>query len=282
MADALNGIMFRQKSSNKGAESSAEYEGTGLWEETAEQETRVETSVRTANKTTYQILKWTKTIPIPYEYYDDDQHEVVNETIRKSAHRAKTTRDKYALQKYPKGFATGTTPDGAFIFSAAHTSVSGQTVGNLESAAFTPAALEVIVRKLMVQVSQDGEWGGHFPTGLLVSPELFPDAIEFTQSELKPNVTDNNINFISKIYPTLSVFQSPFIGTDLASSITYSDTAYYLVGRYHGMTRWEREGISTDLVEPRYSDKDDWKYKGRYREEVAAVTWEGLIASTGA
>lgn len=281
VADALNTVMFRQETTDKGAVQTAEYEGTGLWTETAEQQTRVDTSVRTANKTVHTILKWTKTIPIPYEFYADDQHSEVNETIRHAAQRARTTRDKNALQKYPLGFTTTLTPDGAALFSTTHTSVSGQTIDNLETGVFTPTNLETIIRKLMVQVSQDGEWGGHFAAGLLVPPELFPDAVEFTKSELQPNTTDNNLNYFSKIYPGLSVFQSPFIGTDLASSISNSTTSYYLVGRYHGMTRWEREGISTDLVEPRFSDEDNWKYKGRYRETVSAKTWEGLVASNG-
>lgn len=280
VADALSPIFFRQKPVTSGAVSTAVMGGAGAWDQAQEEEERTLTSIESDNKRTVEILKWNKTIPIPYEYWDDDQHDTVDEAIAKAGLRAKTTRDKYALQKYNNGFSAFTTNAGTALWSSSHTNLNGDTIDNLSSGALLATTFKTLLRMLMVQKSQDGEWGGHAPAGFLVPPELFPTAIEITDSQLAPYTTDNQLNWISRIYPDLRVFQSPFIGADLCS-LTYATTAHYLISKNHNITRYEREVINTDLVEPRYDDKDRWKYKGKFREEVTVISYEGAVASTG-
>jgi hypothetical protein len=280
VATAENALLFKQSTSDRQAVITEEYSGVGEFEAIEEEGENPEATVRTGNKQTHAIVNYKKALLIPKEFYDDDQHDTIDNSVSRCGIRARTTRDKNALLVYGGGFDSTLTGDAAYLFSASHTSLNGDTIDNLETGAFTPDALEVLVRTLIEQKSQDGELGGHNPAALLVPPILFPDAIEAAKSELKADSMDNNLNYFSTIYPGLQVFQSPFVGSNYNTS-TYANTGYYLVGRNHGITRWKREDIYTRIVSWEYDRKDRWTYKMGFREKVAPQSWEGCAASNG-
>lgn len=282
VAQADNALLLRQGTTDRQAVILAEYEPPGKFEETVEEGEPVIATVRTANKTTYTVQNFKKNLKIPREFYDDDLHQVIENSVRLLGRRARTTQDETALQTvYPDGFGTTTTPDAAYVWSDSHTALDGTTIDNLETGSMTTDNLETLFKKLIEQKAQDGEIGGHNAAALLVPPALFPDANEFLKSELKANVTDNNLNYFSAIWPGVQIFQSPFVGSAY-SSYTNADTAHYLVSRNHGLSRWVREPLYTELISWIYDDYDRWTYKAGYREKVGAATWEGAVASTGA
>ena len=274
-------ILFRPGKATKAAVITSEHGGPGAFEETVEEEGASVATIRSANKTTWSIANYKKNLKIPREFYMDDQHDSIARNVSRLGARARTTQDKKAFDIYAGGFDDHTTSDGVYVWSASHVALDGSTIDNLESGVMNPDNLEILVRTLLEQKAQDGEIGAHNAEALLVPPILFPDANEFLKSELKANVTDNNLNYFSTIYPGLRIFESPFVGSTY-HAYTNAQTAHYLVSRNHSITRWVREDVYTVLVPWQYDDKDRWTYKAGYREVSGAVSWEGAVASSGA
>jgi hypothetical protein len=280
---ALDGLFFNQTTHDNRTVQWAEYENVGLFEEQVDEQERIITSVATGTKTTADIRDWKKTIAIPESYFDDEMHDIVNQSIRQTGTRARTTRDKRAFQfTYGEGFdgTTFTTPDGQALYSNSHTSVSGDTVDNLETGALSPDNLKTLVKSLRLQLAQDGEIGSHHSDGLICPVELFPEATEITKSTLVAQSAENDLNFFSEIYPGLVVGASEFLDSS-QNSATNADTSYYLVSRGHRVDRVERRGMKTDLIPPRFDSQDRYMYKASYREISVPKTWEGQAASNG-
>lgn len=280
VASAETEALFKQKTIDRAAAIESEYAGPGKWKKHTEEEDVEEASVLTKNATTYNVNNWKQDLPVPKEFFDDDQHDVVQNSVSDMGRQARNSRDEDCLKIYSGGFATTTTPDAAYLWSNSHTNLNGDTIDNLETGVFNANNFETLVRKLVEMKDQRGRLGGHNPTALLVPPILFPDAQEVTKSELRPYTTDNQLNWLSLIYPGLMVFQSPWVG-DTYSGLT-SNAYHYLVGQNHRITRRVREALNTTLVDWQYDKKDRYQYRGRFREVSYAGTWEGAVASTGA
>lgn len=280
IATALTPELFKQKTIDRAAVIYAEYSGVGAFEQVSEEEEAPIATVRTANKTTKTVKNWKKTLKIAKEFYDDEMHDEVNESVQHLGIRARTTRDEYALDVYAGGFDTTTTPDTAYLWSNSHTALDGTTIDNLETGAFSQTNFQTLVTKLLEQKAQDGELGGYHAHAVAVPPALIDNAYEVLKSELKADITDNNLNYFSLVYPGLRIFTSPFLGSTY-NDYTYADTSYYLVGENHGIRRYEREPLYTNLISWIYDDYDRWTYKAGYREEVVAASWEGVVASNG-
>jgi len=277
---ALTPELFKQGTLSNAADIYVEFRPSDKFESHLEEEEVDEETIDTGNKTTQNVVNYKKDLPIAKELYDDEQHDLVNNAVTSVGREAKNTRDQKAFDVYGDGFATGTTPDGAYLWSDTHTNLNRDTIDNLSSGAMTPTTLKTLVRMLYVQKNQRGRLGGHNPVALLVSPTDFPKATEYVESELKPDSTDNNLNYFSRIYPGMKVFTSPWLDSTYHSYANIN-TAHYLVSRNHFLRRKVREGINTSLLHWKYDKKDRWMYKVRYREVSYAGTWEGCVASTG-
>lgn len=280
-ATAENTVVFKQRTTNLAAVQEIEFAGPGKWKAHTEEEDVEEADTVTSNNTTYNIVNWKQDLPIPKEFYDDDQHDTVMQAVAEMGRQARGTRDEEAMAVYGEGFTITTTPDAAYLFSNSHTNLNGDTIDNLETGVLNADNLEVLIRGLFVQKDQRGRHGGHNPAGLLVPPALFKTATVLTESELEPGGPDNDRNYISMVYPGLQVFQSPWLA-NAYNGITNADTSYFLVSQNHRITRNVREALNTTLVPWQYDKKDRYQYKGRFRETSYAGTWEGTIASTGA
>jgi len=278
---ATNSLFVKQKDASKGYVIYAERKGPGAFEKHVQEQNVVEKSTLVANKVTKEVENWKASLPVAIESYEDDQHDVVMEDVAEMGMNAKLTRDKDVIQTlYADGFDSTTTPDGAYTWSNSHVSVNGDTIDNLETGALSAANLETLVKSLRLQKKQDGLLGGHNPAGLLVPVILFPDAVEITQSELKADSAENNLNFFSKIYPGLQVGSSAYLDSTY-NSYTYADSAYYLVSRNHKLTRNIRLGMKTNMIPYENDSKDRMIYKARYREVPTAKTWTGAVTSNG-
>jgi hypothetical protein len=280
---ATDSLFFRQKSTTRQVIQWAEYSNVGEFEEHAERQMLNETDVVTDNKTTATIRKWIKSIPISSEFFADDQHDETRQTIKNVGMRGRQTQDHQAFAKtYADGFDGNifTTPDGQALFSNSHTNLNGDTIDNLETGTLTPDNLKTAVTSLRLQKAQDGEYGGHNVAGLLVPVTLHDEALEITKSALVANSAENNLNYFSEIYPGLVCGASAFLDSAF-NTATNADTSYYLASRNHQVSRYTREGMSTDLIEPRFSKTDEWEYRARFREISVPQTWEGVVASNG-
>ncbi len=280
---AESGVFFKQKTLDRGAAKTEEFLPVGKWEEHAEEEEIRVATVRLANAKTHTVVNYKKALKIPVEFWEDDLHDVVSESITSMARRALTTKDQTAIRKYADGFSAETTSDGTAVFSNSHTSISGDTIDNLETGVLNASNLEVLVRSLRKQKAHDGEMGGHNIDGLLVALNLHEDAIEITDSELKAHVTDNTLNvFRSNKYPSIKdVATSQFLHSDYMSDLTNVNTSYYAVSRNHSLRRYVRMKMATSLIDYIFDDRDRYTFKGRYREITSWVGWGGTVASNG-
>jgi hypothetical protein len=253
------------------------YGGVKAWEETAEEEDLKSDSPRVKDTATYTITKFSKSIDIPKTFFDDAQHDVIGKMMRDFANKAIVARDKDAFGLFRGATTTTLTADGVVLGSNSHITVSGDTVDNLFTEALDDDALNTALIMLAEQKDQSGEIMGHEASVLLVPPALFKQACILTDSQFRPGTANNDTNVYSTKYPGLVVMQSNRLGAAAGGS----DTQWQLLGRNHGIYRWVREGVSTDLVPYSYSRNDNYVYKGRFREETGAVSYEGVVVSTG-
>lgn len=276
IATAETSAVFKQDTADSSAVIMELFGGSGAWEQTAEEENLPTGSPRITNQKTFSVVKFAKMIEIPKEFFDDNKHSSYEKMVTNFARRAKTTRDKNAFAVFRNAFTTALTADGAALVSDTHTSISGATVDNKLTAALSETALNDAIVAMGEQLAQDGEIDGHMPATLLVPMKLFKTAVEITDSELRSGTADNDLNIYSEKYG-ITVYTSPYLGAAAGGS----DTAWYLLSDNHSITRWVRESMNTNLVDFSISDNDVYKYKGRYREVVGAMSYEGVIGSTG-
>jgi len=276
-ATAETSYVFHQDSADSSAVILELFGGVGQWEETAEEQDLPDGTPRITNQKTFTVVKFAKHVDIPKEFFDDNKHGSYEKMVKNFARRARTTRDSNAFGIYRNSFTTTTTADGAALISDTHTTISGDTVDNKLTAALTEASLEEAFVKLYEQKAQDGVIDGHVARVLLVPPTLFKDACEITKSELRSGTADNDLNYYSQIYPGLMCYTSSYLGAAAGGS----DTAWWVLGDNHSITRWIREGVSTDLVPYEFTRNDVYQYKGRFREVYGAMTYEGIVGSDG-
>jgi len=222
-------------------------------------------------------LNYAKSVDISKNLMDDDQHSTIDKLVRAMARNARLTKSKNSFNQYNLGFTTVTTNDSVALFSNSHTTLDGQTVDNLETGVLSETNLDTAIQSLINQKTQDGTLGGHEPAVLLVPPALFKTATITTKSELRPGTANNDLNYYSMVYPGLQVFMSPFLGSGYGGS----DTAWFLLSKDHSMTRWVRQGITTDMVPYQNQRNNNYIYKAEYREVVGPISFEGIVGSNG-
>lgn len=276
---ATDSLVFMQDSTDRAAVITEQFQGVGYYEERAETQEVPQGTSRVANQKTSPVLNYSKALDISKNFFDDDLHSVVSKNIRDFARLARITRDRNAFEKYNLGFSTLLTNDGVALFSNSHVTLGGQTVDNLETGVLSDATLETSFVSLQEQVTQDGTLGGHEPACLLVPTQLFKEATVIAKSELVSGAADNDLNYYSQIYPGLTVKENPFLGA--AVGLSGSDVRWILLSRNHSMMRWDRQGIQTALVDWQFQRNNDYIYKAEYREVVDAISFEGMVGSSG-
>jgi len=276
IATATDALVFRQSSVDNAAKIMEVFKGSGLWEERAEEQDVPQDTPRVDDKITYSVLNFAKSVDITKNFFDDDMHDVVGEMIRDFGEMARITQNDKAMESYRNSFTTFLTADGAALYSNTHTNINGDTVDNLEEGVLTEANLETMIVSLGQQINQAGVIRGHRPNALLVPMALFKDASEILDSELRQGTADNDINVYSDKYG-IFLKQSPYLGATAGGS----DSAHFLLARNHSVMRWERQGVTTDLVDWKLQRNNNYIYKGEYREMYGAVTYEGTVGSNG-
>jgi hypothetical protein len=272
---AESASIFKQDKADSSAVIMELFKGPGAWETTVEEQNLPEGTPRVGNQKTFSVAKFAKSVKIPYEFFRDNKHSSYENMVAAFARRARTSRDKNAFYPF-RAPTTVTTSDGVAFGSASHLNLNGDTVSNLNtSSALTETTLNNAIVDLMEMKSQDGELDGYVPKVLLVPPALFKTACEITKSEQRSGTGNNDTNVFSTQYG-ISVATSIWIGAAAGGS----DSTWFLLADEHSVMRYVREGISTDLVDYIYSENDVYNYKGRFREVVGPMSYEGIIVNT--
>jgi hypothetical protein len=282
---ASDPLFFRQDSTEWGAIQNAEFSGPGDFSEVEDDEEVPEGNVRIGNKQTLDVKNYEQDVPFPQAFLEDSEKYAIKQgAVAEMGVSAVTTRDKFAYRRSwgnPFDATNNPTPDGAAMCSNSHTTLSGDTVDNLETGTLSADNLKVIVRRLRLQKRQNGALGSYHFDALLVALNLFETAVELTDSELKPGTVNNNLNWVSNIYPGVRVGTNEYLHSDYNTITSNVDTSYFAICRRHKVTRSVRKGIETEWVDPMYDRKRRGFYRARFRERVYPGTWSGFVGSNG-
>lgn len=281
---AEDGMFFKSDGINTLAFIYDEDSNVGMFEETGEQEEIRRTSTRIGNQTTARVVKYMKSIPISYEAFKADQVGKRAKIGVQVGDRARLSRDFNAvLNTYGDAFAgsVSTTPDGQSAASNSHVLLgTGATLDNLETGALAPDALWTSVTSLANQAAQDGDPGSYAFEGLVVPFNLYKTAKEVMNSTLVANSGENNVNIFDTDYGTVAIRASVFLTTTW-NQATNAATSYHLMSRSHQVTRKVFSELSTDLIEPKYSDTDSWEHRSRFVEVSFWGSWNGYVGCNG-
>ena len=275
-ANAMTAAIFKQDSADSSAVIMEVFKGSGYWDSRAEEQDVPAGTPRITNQITFSVTNYAKSIDIPKNFFDDNKHGAYEKMVTDMAEMARITRDKNAFAIFRNGFTTTLTADGVALFSDSHVTISGDTVDNLLTAALAETSLNDAIVALSEQKAQDGTIRGCTPTVLLVPQKLYKLACALTDSQLRPQTANNDINVYSTKYG-IEVYTTPFLGAAAGGS----DTAWFMLARNHAIYRWVRQGLVTDLVDYKFQRNNSYIYKGEFREVVGAIDYVGAIASTG-
>lgn len=278
-----NSTFFKQASFSGIAHIWDEASNVGNFRETSEQEEIMSSDVRIGNTKTKRSIKYFKQIPISDEAFRTDQHELRAQIGTQVGDRARNTQDlEGILNSYGDAFAgsVNTTGDGQAPASNSHATLTGVTVDNLETGALSPDNLWVCIQSLATQKAQDGDLGSQRFSGIVVPFNLFKTAKEILDAVLIPNSAENNPNIYSTVYGTVALAAAVQL-TSSYNSASNAATSYHLISRNHGWTRRTLYGLTTDLVEPKYSGNDTYTLKAKFHEATYPSTWTGYVGSNG-
>ncbi len=260
-----------------------ENRGVGNFEAIGEQEEFLNSATDIGNKVTKNSQKYYKQVPISDEAFRADmvgKREDIGSDIGKRARDTQTERAM--LDSYGDAFAGSvhTTPDGQALASASHTSLSGGTVDNLETAALTPDGLWTSVQTLANQRAQDGDSGSHKFQLFLSNFNLYKTAKEVMASSLLANGAENNLNIFDTDYGPVVIGASIFLNTEYNAN-TNAATSYHLMSRDHQVLRKVFYGMTTDMKTPRETSNDTYAHVSKFHEVVFPGTWTGYVGNNG-
>lgn len=282
-ADATNNKVFKQSKTTKAAEIQEVFKGVSLFAQYAEEADVPEDQPRITNQKTFSVLTYGSSIDIPKNFFDDQMHGSYSKMVQDFAMKARLSRDDNAFERYRGSFATYTTADDSYIVADSHTTINGGTVDNKLTAALSESSLNDAVTKLIEQKDQADVVVGGTPAVLLVPPKLFKTACEVVESQLRSGTADNDLNYYSSKHPGMIVLTSNRLGAANTSGTTSgSDTAWWVLGRNHMMTRWVRQALITDLVPYQNQRNNNYIYKANFREITGCMDYVGIVGSTGA
>lgn len=277
-ADAMDASVFTQETADNAAVTASVLGGGGYFQQTTDDVAPTnEATVSAASLLTIPVIQFKKNLPISRTFMADQQLSAVSKAVRQQALTWTASRDRNAFGVYANGFTgagNSTTIDNVPLFSNSHVNQNGDTVDNLETGALTDANLNIVVNSLRTQLSQTGVLLGYEPKWLLTPSILHQTGMQVAKSVLRAGTGNNDLNYFSEMYPGMKVVYSQFLDAT-------SPTAYFVGTTTNGVSRYTREAFFTDLVDWRYQPNDMYLYKMRAREVVQAISYDGLVGSSG-
>jgi len=274
-ATAETGSIFKPLNTDHAAYIEEIFKGSGLFSAIGETSTVPLSTPKVTNKITTYIKDYANSIELSKNLFDDNMHGVYTRMIADFAMVARKTQEDNAFAFFRGAFTTSLTADGS-AFIASHTLIGGGTQSNVVSGALTTSTLNDAIVVLAQMKNQAGVIIGSIPSVLLVPPKLFKHAKEITDSALIADSGNNNINVYRSAFG-FEVWTSPY----LSAAAGGSDTAWFLLGKNHSVTRLIRQGIQTALRDWTYSNNRTYLYQANFREAVYAPDYVGAVGSTG-
>lgn len=274
-AEATDPLVFTQDTATNAAVVSTVLGGGGYFDKTIDDlALNKGAAVSAPTPKTTIIAQFRKDLDISRTFMADQQQSAVAKAVRQNTKTWLASRDRNAFLVFANGFTTQNTIDNVNLFSNTHLNQNGDTVDNLETGVLSNDNLNIVIDSLRTQISQTGVILGYEPKFLLTPSILHQTGMQVAKSVLRSGNGNNDLNYFSEMYPGMKVVFSPFLNV-------ISTTAYFVGGSQHGVTRFEREGFFTDLVDWKTQRNDAYIYKMRAREEVDSIEYSGLVGSNG-
>ncbi len=275
-ANAETAAIFKPLNTDHAAYIEEIFKGSGLFPSIGETATVPLSTPKVTNKLTTYIKDYANSIELSKNLFDDNMHGVYGKMVADFAMVARKTQEDNAFAFFRGAFTTSLTADGVAFISASHALIGGGTLSNIISGALTPDTLNDAMVALSQMKNQAGVIMGSVPAVLLVPNKLFKHAKEITDSALIADSGNNNINIYRSAFG-FEVWTSPYMGVAAGGS----DTAWFLLGRNHSVTRLVRQGIQTALRDWTYSNNRTYLYQANFREAVYAPDYVGAVGSLG-
>lgn len=281
MTTARNPLIFRQETTDRAFDIVEIFKGVNLAPIITETQTVPTSTPRVVNKITTSIKDFAQSVELSKDLFDDNMHGVWAKTVEDLARKMRVTQDQNAFKIFRGAFTTTLTADGSPLCSS-HTLINGSTYSNnlyditAASTVLSSTSLNSAIVALATQPDQAGVILGQQPAVLLVPPALIKLALELSDSALVGDTSTNAINVYRSAYG-YRVFSNPYMG----AAANGSDSAWFLLGRSHGIKRIVRQGIETFLRPWGYSNNRTYLYQANMREEVVAYDYVGVIGAKG-
>jgi hypothetical protein len=276
IATAENGKLFKKIPIDRAAYIGEVNQGSAKWRKIGEVSTVPVAQPRVRNKYTISVSDFADSIEISKNLFDDNMHGVWSEDVRQFALMARVSQDDNAFGLYRGAFTTTLCADGVAVISASHVLIGGGTLSNLISGALSSTTLNTAIVALREQKNQAGVILGGSPAYLLVPPALHKLAVELTESVLVSDSANNAVNVYRSIFG-IEVMTSPYLGVAAGGS----DTAWFLMSKFHSVSRLVRQGVQTALRSWEMSNNRTYNYQGNFREEVFVPDYAGIVGSLG-
>lgn len=280
--DATDGQIFMQMSSDKSAEINELTSGLGLFGSTSESEEYDGDEYKAFGQKTFTHVKFAKSVPVTREMIEDNQHGLVEKMVKDLGNKGRLSRDNdtFGVIRDAQTGSTYTLPielGGGAIVQNSNTDITGGTIDNLTTGALSDSTLETMVKMANEQKDHRGIVQGRVASCLLVPPALIATAVKVTESERVAGSENNDINLFSNKY-AFTVKSSIQIG----EANSGSDTAHYLFAGESPLVRYERSAIATRYIPWSETSNDQGKYLASFRQSQGAISYIGIIGSTGA
>ena len=282
MTTRTNALLFRQETTALAYDIVEVFRGVNLYPIISETQTVPTSTPKVANKITTQIKDFALSVELSKDLFDDNKFGVWSEVVKDMALKANVSADQNAFKIFRGAFTTTLTADGVALCGN-HALLNGAFYSNnlyditAATTVLSSVSLNAAIIALAQQPDQTGVVLGQQPAVLLVPPALIKLALEISDSALAGDVSTNAINVFRSAYG-YRVFSSPYMGSGVVGG---SDTAWFLLGRNHGIKRLIRQGVETYLRPWGYSNNRTYLYQANFREEVVAVDYEGVIGAKG-
>ncbi len=283
---ATDSLFFRQRTEEKsGFIQNAEFSGPGDFRKVAAGEEVPTAQVRIGNKQTIKVNEFSQDIDFTQsDLEDSEQYNIKVDAVSEMGVAAATSRDKFAFEgTYGNPFdsVNNPTPDGSAWAADNHTALNGATVDNRETGTLSADNLAIVVRSLRLLPRQGGGLGSYHFDGLFVGLSLFETGVEITKSELVTNSSENQINWVSQVYPGVRLGTSEYLHSDFNTLNTNVNTTYGVISRRHKATHAVRTAISTEWIPASISRSRTAFYRARFRNADFPGTWGGVVVSDG-
>jgi hypothetical protein len=226
---------------------------------------------------TFQPKKYGGMVSITKEMQQDAKFDAMSSWAKKLGQSIAQTREIKAMNVFNNAFSTETAQDGLSVINASHT-VGNSTFSNLIPS--NPDLAQSSLQAAMAQfekafIRSNGTYINIKPRFLVCAPENKRYAMELTQSQLKADTNNNNINALSM--DGLIVVSSPYLTDADAWFIMAqpSDTGLFIV---------ERQGVETassGFNEGVGFTTDSALIKASYREDIGVTNAYGILGSAG-